>query len=249
MGRTVVIVDRSKTMRKILSDMVLANLNDVTALGATDESEVSALLAQHDCHLVVYNWDMASTDFISLAARLKSHPGGGIPLLFLFSSGNMQNLDEAVAKGIPRESMVPLQVEELIDGINRLCNPLTMRRSKRYSIAGANAKIFQADHCFYASLINVSIGGMLCDLEYSPDYRWALPTDIAINFQKDGKTVEAERVASTVSRLHVSESNPDHSPALLRVAFRFIAVPEGARQVLTEVFQQADKEESLVLQG
>ena len=90
---------------------------------------------------------------------------------------------------------------------------------------------------------------MLCDLEYSPDYHWTLPTNIAIYFQKDGKIIETADLATTVSRLYVSESNPDQSPALLRVAFRFMAIPEEARQTLAEVFQQADKEETLVLQG
>ena len=84
---------------------------------------------------------------------------------------------------------------------------------------------------------------MLCELDAPAQLNWFMPTMISMEFNLDGGILKVAGLYSVARRLMVVEANPDYSPRRIRVACRFINVPEESKKQLAQVFRVIEKQE------
>ncbi len=243
MARHIMLVEKSLTMRKILQNMILANIGDAIVHEAWSTEEALEQLDKIECNLVLFHIDESTTDWKKLIEKATKGKKK-IPVVALSSTVEGQHIQEAKTAGAQEFLALPCSPEDLVDTINRACNPMKMRFAKRYNIADTTVKIEQGRHVFEAQVVNISQGGLLCDFQFYSDFRFANPAMITLNFLLEGEKICIPGFYSVVSRLSVDESNADFSPRTLRIAYRFINVIQENQSRLEEVFLRAEKSEA-----
>lgn len=233
MVRKILVVDESATMRRIIHAMILANLNDAVVDEVANKEEALTWLAANPCHLILCSLDVVDLRGFELHAELQQG-GKEIPFVMLFAKQE-KYLQMAKQQGVAEYLIMPCNAKVLTDTINRVCNPVSLRRTQRYSAPGTTALIEQGRLGVEAVVVNISEGGVLCELEATPALNLAAPVMMAVTFTIDGKAVVAAGLYSIMGNMKVVERHSDLTPKLIRVGFVFIVVAE-ALPIFEKVF-------------
>ncbi len=243
MVRRILVVNHSAVLRKIVRTKIEANINDALVLEARNGSEVLDLVRKKGAHLVLYGTEnpgeSASQVMESVRALTPEKP---IPFLLLAMGEGEEEVREALAAGADGCLIIPCSAQEIAETINRVCNPVALRRAQRYSIADTFVQVFQKSASYEAELVNISLGGCLCQFEVGAGYLWAEPAMLSFSFDLEGSRVEVEGLHSFPVHLNVIESNPDYTPRRIRIAYSFLNPSESAVQRLNQVFSLANVE-------
>lgn len=250
MARNIIIMDSSASMRRIIRTMIQATVNDAVVSEAKNAEEAQGLIEDARYHLVIFSRESSNKKWLEFAKKRLALPEAQRTNFILFTSSKKQDYFEEIKHyGIQEHITIPCAPTALGELITRTCSHYAMRATRRYSIPGASANLEQGHNSFPAEVINFSEGGMLCELDAPAQLNWAMPTMISMECSLDGVTLKVAGLYSVSRRLMVVESNSDYSPRRIRLACRFISVPEESRTQLAQVFGMIETQESLVGNG
>lgn len=243
MARNILIVDRSASMRRILAAMVLGNVNDAVLSQASDYEEAAKVVKEQGCHVLISTWESSDAKALAFFQTIqgKTADRQGIPVVALVAKEQAGKLEKAA--GV-EQLLMPCSAEALAAAINRACNPVRLRQSKRYSLPETTAILEQGDAQATATVINISSGGLLCELDYPGHLNCAMPVMVSVVFNLQGEELKAPEILSAFTGMKVIGRNPDHSPKRIRLAFYFITVPRAAATALARVFVHAEQQEA-----
>jgi len=241
MARQILIVESSPVMRWIIQSAILANLGDTLVVEASDGEEALALADQKRFDLILSAWEMPKLDGVQLFHKLSQLPEQKrIPFVLLTSKSQRESLKKVTDAGISEYLNTPFEPAVLIEIINRLCNPLKLRTSTRFSIPGSQVVIEQGSHRYNATLVNISLGGLLCDLAFVDSFKFAAPGAITVAFP-ESFNLKAENLYAALVNMSVLSFCADHTPKEIRVAYKFITVTDDARTALQNGFRLAEE--------
>lgn len=247
MARSILIVDSSAARRKILASMIMANLSDIGITEARNAYDAWDRLQHESFHLILFFWEPSGEAWLNFFLRLKKHPTGSqTRAILLTTDSSHPYVGEALRVGVAEALVIPCTKMELTNAINLVCNPVTLHQSPRYSLPGTTALFQQESRSYHAKVINISLGGMLCELDYIEDFAIMMPVTVTVTFQQDGKQLVANGLYSLLTRFSVLDTNADYSPNRIRVAYRFIKAPVAVQELFREIFQLADDQENLL---
>lgn len=245
MPRKIMVVDSSASMRKIIRTMILANINDAEVNEAYDVTETIEKLAEEEHHIVLFSRESSTDEWLDYIKKTTGDSSGKYPTKFvLFTSTKQQDFIDKVREfGVVDHQVIPCSAQAFAETIDRVFNPYDLRSTKRYNLPDTVAFLEQGSERLQAEVINFSMGGLLCELDFTPQYNWAAPVMIAVNFPMEDEKLSAGGLYSFMIRLVVVESNPDFSPSRIRVAFRFSMVPAETKEVFEKVFDYIETQE------
>lgn len=245
MARNIIIMDSSASMRRIIRTMIQATVNDAVVSEAVDVEEAEGLLADAHYHLVIFSKESSDQKWLEFAQKQLALPEGRRTNFIPFSSTKKQDyIEELKRHGLKEYLTIPCAPNTLGELITKLCTPFSMRKTRRYSFPDAIASLEQGSNSFPAEVVNFSEGGVLCELDAPALFNWSMPVMINMEFCLDGVTLEIPGLYSVARRLMVVDANPDYSPRTIRLACRFISIPEESKHQLGVVFQVIEKQES-----
>ncbi len=244
MTRNFLLLDDSPCMRKILRRKILANLNDTQVFEASDSQQALQILAEKPCHLIVYSWHITDCGALPFLRMLRNDPKlSEIPVLLLSSDREERPAAALLKAGASECLYLPASTRALTEAINRVCNPISLRKNKRYNLSMATAVLEQKRLRLTAEIINISLGGMLCELEWSDELQCGAPLMARVEVDLEGGMRSAGSLHAKIVNLRMTESNPDHTFSRVRLALAFIHVPSEARESLEAIFEIADSED------
>lgn len=247
MARQILIVDQSNSMRRIIKNMIIAEVNDAEISESHDVGEARERLKTRDFHLVLFSRESSSQDWLDLIKKRRETAGMEKPAFVLFTSSKQKGVyEEFVPYGVKEHITIPCSPHELGEIVNRACSVFALRSGRRYSLPAATAILEQGASSVTAELVNFSEGGMLCELTRVEAYSWSAPTMVTLNLPFENEKVVATGLFSTTTRLSISESFADHTPKRVRIAFRFITVPSETKRALDRAFAHIEKQEGMV---
>ena len=250
MARNIIIMDSSASMRRIIRTMIQATVNDAVVSEAKNYQEAQGLIEDARYHLVIFSRESSNEKWLEFAKKRLVLPEAQRTDFILFTSNKKQDYFEEIKHyGIKEQIIIPCAPTILGELITRTCSHYAMRTTRRYSIPGASASLEQGSNSFPAEVINFSEGGMLCELDAPVHYNWALPMMISMECNLDGVMLKVAGMYSVSRRLMVVDSNSDYSPRRIRLACRFINVPEESRKQLAHISETIEKQESLLGNG
>ncbi len=129
---------------------------------------------------------------------------------------------------------------ELGSLINKICNPMAMRQTPRYSIPETEAIIAQRDRELQTDVLNISSGGLLCEFSTNNIFQVCDPVMITINFTGVEKIASLKGIYAVLSSLKIIERNPDFTPLRIRAGFTFIIIPPAVKNGLKTIFAKAE---------
>lgn len=241
MARHILIVDESEMMRRVLGARIMSVLDDAVILQAHGADAVGPILERETVHLILYSWDIQDEIGLQLCTKLASRDDGPqIPFLFLISD-KKEHVEMAAELVGSSYLAMPCPPEILCRAIDRACSPVTLRQTKRYSISDTQAVIEQRQLRSDAAVINISIGGALCELDLDPLFNCSYPLMLSIKFNGDQGLVEVNDLHGVISSIKVMTRYPDQSPRRIRAGVKFLSVCDAVRDILDQVFAQADE--------
>ena len=242
--RNILLVDKSPMMRKILNTKILANVNDASVEQAGNAQEAESLIynENNNFHIIMFSWESSPAEWPGFFQRFrKSSENRDTRFLLLTSSEMKSYIPKANEVGVNEHIIVPCTGESLAQKINEVFNPVKLRQSKRYNVPGATAILEQSGKTFHSDVINISMGGLLCEMDHNEDFNWSLPTMITVTFELEEEIIAAVGLLAGLSMLKVDDRDNDFSPIRLRLAYAFVDPPPVAVQVLDKVFSTLDQ--------
>lgn len=247
MARNIIIMDSSASMRRIIRTMIQATVNDAVVSEAHDAEEAQGLVEDAHYHLVIFSRESSNKKWLEFAQKRLALPEGQRTNFILFTSSEKQDyLEELKRYGIEEYFTIPCAPNDLGKIITRLCTHFAMRKARRYSVPDTIASLEQGSNIFSAEVINFSEGGLLCELDAPSQLHWFMPAMIGMEFNLEGAILKVSGLYSVARRLLVVETNADYSPRRIRLACRFINVPEESKKQLAQVFREIEKQEGLM---
>ncbi|MDH5299515.1 MAG: hypothetical protein OEV91_10895, partial [Desulfobulbaceae bacterium] len=183
MSRNILIVDHSGTIRRILRTMILANINDAEVAEAPDTAKAMHRLAEGNTHLVLFSWESADDQWFDFIKKSRTASGSQRLNFILFTSRpDDRHLARVKEAGVAAQLFIPCTPAILTETVNRACNPTLLRESRRYNIPEAEATLNQGAISLDARVINISQGGMLCELPIPEHIDWSVPLLATVSF-------------------------------------------------------------------
>ncbi|MFH1019547.1 MAG: PilZ domain-containing protein [Pseudomonadota bacterium] len=246
MARNIIIMDSSASMRRIIRTMIQATINDAVVSEVQDAEEAQGLIEDAHYHLVLFSRESSNKQWLEFAQKRLSLPEAQRTNFAMFTSSKKQDyLAELKRHGIEEYFIIPCAPNDIGKIITRLCTHFAMRKARRYSVPDTIATLAQGSNGFPAEVINFSGGGMLCELDAPAQLHWFMPVMVSMEFNLDGVALKIPGLYSVARRLMVVEANPDYSPRRIRLACRFISIPEESKNQLAQVFTVIEKQEVL----
>lgn len=245
MARKILILDISASMRRIIRTMILATVNDAEVTEASSAQGAIALLQKEPKHAVLFtpeSSDQAWYDFMQKSQKDTDEKQKTSYVVFT-SSKKQDYLNQVRQYGVEDLLEIPCTPVVVGELINRICNPVAMRAVRRYNFPNTSGVIEQFGRSFHAEVINFSEGGMLCDLAVPEGYDWSSTSLVNLGFSINDAIYNVTGILSALSRLQVVESNSDFTPKRVRLAFRFVSVPQDAAEILSQVTGLVEKME------
>lgn len=247
MARNIIVMDSSASMRRIIRTMIRATVNDAIVSEAQNAEEAQGLIEDAHYHLVIFSRESSNKKWLEFAQKRLALPETQRTNFILFTSSKKQDYFEEIKRyGIQEHIIIPCGPNALGELIARTCTHFSMRATRRYSIHDTSASLAQGSNSFLAEVINFSEGGMLCELDAPAQFNWFMPAMISMEFNLDDAMLKVAGLYSVIRRLMVVESNPDYSPRRIRLACRFISVPDESKKQLAMVFGVIEKQEGLL---
>ena len=247
MARNIIIMDSSASMRRIIRTMIQATVNDAVVSEAQDAEEARGLIEDAHYHLVIFSRESSGKKWLEFAQKKLALPEPQRTKFVLFTSTKKRDYIEEIKRyGIEEYFTIPCAPNVPGELITRLCTPFSLRKARRYSVPGAVASLEQGNDTYQAEIINFSEGGLLCELEAQARFNWFFPAMINLEILLEGATLKVAGLYSVARRLMVVEANSDYSPRRIRLACRFISVPEESKKQLLQVFSVIEKQEGLL---
>ena len=246
MPRKILIVDQSASIRRILRTMILANINDAEVSEAETSISATALLANDPQHIVLFSWESSNEQWFKFIKQTKSDPDNHRLNFIVFTSSPDDNrFDKARQAGVGHRLITPCSPEALTDLINRACNPALLRHTRRYNVPDSVANLAQGVASLDATIINISMGGMLCEIPLTEELDWTVPLLASVTFPSgdNGEPVAVANLFSVISSFFVQKRNSDYTPKTIRISMRFLNLPPDAEAKLNSVFSHAEIQE------
>lgn len=241
MSRQFLVINHSSTLRKIIHTQIRANLDDAVVLEAEQTDEALRMIQNRQCHMALFLWDEMLPQDPEIFEKLANLPEDQrVPTLVMTTGACPETFDLLKKAGINEHLPFPCPPAELAETLNRVCNPVTLRRDKRHAFPQANFLLEQRGYAFEGTLINTSLGGLLGEMPYSENFNWSLPATASINLTVEGDSYIAPHLYCAVVQVTVIRRYPDFSPKILRISFKFLQIPETSRQTLERAFERAE---------
>lgn len=247
MPRNIMILDRSASMRRIIRTVLQATVNDAIVSEAQSVEEAIARIEEGQLNLVLFSKESVDREWLDYAQQRLAMPGRQqTHFALLTSSRNDDYIAELKSHGIQEHLLIPCSPNSLGELVTRVCNPFAMRTARRYSAPNTKALVAQGANSFNAEVVNVSEGGLLCEFAVTSQFNWAAPMMLTLEFELEGAPATVPGLYTLLSRLMIVESNPDYSPKRVRLACRFLMVPEESKRLLEQVFAVIEDHEKLL---
>lgn len=242
MARKILVVDPSQSLRKIVRSLILANIGDAEVVEAENDIAAAQLLKKLEPNILLFTWESSEDGWGTFFAEVqKAADGKKLFAILMTMRDSPTTMDKLRSHPVDGELTIPCSGDELVEIVNRICNPVRLRTAARYSLPETTALVAQGGNVFQAEVINLSAGGLLCDIFSPAAYGWQNPAIIAADFLVDGKKFSVSNIESSAVRMTVLHFGTDNIPEKVRVAFKFNAVPPADRDNLTGVIASLER--------
>lgn len=122
MAKTIVIVDDSASMRRVVGIALKGAGYDV--IEGSDGNDALAKLTGQKVHLIITDVNMPGMDGITFLKTIKQHPTYRFtPVIMLTTESEESRKQEGKAAGARAWVVKPFQPDQLVNAVQRLCLP------------------------------------------------------------------------------------------------------------------------------
>lgn len=244
--RKLLIVNDFAGVRTLLKRYVLSELPDMVVEDSSSSEEALKKLEEERFDLVISGNKMRGLEGPALFQKAaKFNVNTDTPFIILTSSMSEEVLQGFAANGIEHYLVTPVSAKELAAKINTVSNPRSKRTHDRVSIPDAKVVLHADGGNIDGKTVNISSGGILCDLPYSVNHIAEITQKpkITIELPDEFANLEIKNIVCRFLHLNVLASNENQLPEQIRVGWQFLDISERKKKVFQKIFDQVKSED------
>ncbi|OGR03552.1 MAG: hypothetical protein A2511_15680 [Deltaproteobacteria bacterium RIFOXYD12_FULL_50_9] len=237
--RRVLVVHPTQIIRNMIKNQILSEFTDVVVLDAPFEARAVELLEVHEFSAVVCDVRLLIDKGVLKCIRGVAG-GANLAVIAVCGPGSPTCEAELQKSEVKTALQIPFTSLELKQAIDTACNPRAWRRSERIHIPDVMVSLHAEGRDLQAVLINISSGGLLCEVEY--DGRplevlkiWRLTIELA----GPDFMITIKQLTGRLSKLAASSWQPDGTVAIMRLAFLFTELNERTQSLIDQLLAMA----------
>lgn len=248
--RNFLLVHSSRSVRAIVKKLMLAELDDIEVIEAEVGSDAMQQLSARSFELLISECQLADMHITELQQRASTHSLNKTPHIIVLKGNQIEGDEDKLAQaGIACLTCAPIVADELIDMINRLCDPRKWRVSERYHIPKSKAVLNVWGMEASAWLINISLGGVL--IEVTGDHSELLLQNnpkLTLRFKSPADYYDIKNLPCKLARLDIIKWNDNHKPIVMRGAYIFLELDPKSKMELEQVIMMAKEKEQYMIE-
>lgn len=237
------IAHESRAVRSILRRRTLAEAPEFAIEEVQSDEEALAILAECSIDLVLCDETLVGRHGSHWKDQLRElgctrEPG----FVYLISEGTTRARQaELLAYGACAFIDSASSAADILVAIEQVFDPRNHRAHRRVSIPGSQATIRAGMTTVFASVVNFSEAGMLCEFATPPNLAAIFgAVDVTLSFVDSAQSLEIDAIRARILRTYVVAHNAEHYPERLRGAWQFVNVPASGYDLLRRVVESAE---------
>ncbi len=246
--RQILLIHPTRPIRALINKYIFTELTDIEIVETDSWENALAELNMRAFNIVIFIDQLIDTPAADIRAKLaKTKHNTDTPFIVLTESESEEERDELIQQGFEHVVQIRISPADLIQKINRVCNPREWRKDKRYHIPKFKVTIDQGGVETEASLINLSMGGISVELTtHHPDFLMKNDIQFTLRIPTPSDFHEIPNLTCKLSRLNVTEWHPDNSPSAMRAAFVFVDITESTRSEMEQFLRMANEDKLMI---
>lgn len=237
--RRILVAHPTKIIRNMIKNQILSEFTDVVVLEAPFEARAVDFLEAHEVDVVVGEVRLLIEN--GLLKGIRALPTGAqLPVIGIHVHGAPAYQAELQAEGVMCCLDIPFSSLDLKQAINVACNPRTWRSSERIHIPEVMVILHAEDRDMAATLINISRGGLLCEVTHDGLPLELLRTlSLTVLLSRPDFTLEVKQLHGRLSRLDANSWKDDGAVAVMRLAFLFTDLTDRTLGLIEQLLGMA----------
>ncbi len=243
--RKLLLVHSGRSIRALIKKYIFAELSDIEITEAGGGRSALVQLKAGRFDLIISAEHLEDMGLEAFASELEAiNPMGRAELIVISDSEDDPSREMLVQRGFEHIVQIRLRPADLIESINRACDPRKWRKDPRYHIPNAGVMISSACEKIDATLINFSLGGVLVELTTEDpcilmNGRLSLALQIPLS---NAATARIDGLTSKLLRIEAVDWTEAHLPRTMRATFIYVDLNRGTQGKLVELIQMAKAE-------
>ncbi len=236
----VLIIHELKWISTLIHKFLLAELTDpqITEVASTKKGLEKIQKEKFDA--IICGEDQADMDGPAFYQKMLVSPlNKETPFILIVANDSKKNMKKLVDQGIKFYLNPPFTSPDLGAKVDSACNPRRQRKQERISIPGTKAFIRFEHQEVEGNVVNISMNGILCDIEYSDQYMGLLKSAyVSVQFPAGYQSVEVKNLVCRYLRSTALSWKENDSPARLQLVWCFTGLADKNKKRLAGVFDQ-----------
>jgi CheY-like chemotaxis protein len=239
--RKLLLIHPGRSIRSLITKYVYAELSDIDIIEAQNGRQAIEQMAAQRFDIVACTDQLKDMALVDLKIQQRESPANkDTPFVVVSESESAHTRNDLAARGFDHVVQIRVRPADLINKINRLCDPRNWRQDTRYHIPSMRVTIRMQRHAMEAFLINISMGGILVELTTDlPHLLMQNGLEINLQIPLSGGPFTIEGLKGKLLRLEMIKWTADLVPSAMRATFMFEALSDTSRNKLQELFQIA----------
>ena len=242
--RRLLLVHPGRSIRALIKKYIFAELSDVEIIEAGSGLSALAQLKAGPFDVIIsaeHLENMGLEDFASKLEAIK--PQGRAALIVISDRETDQVRGDLTQQGFEHVVQLRVRPADLIDRINRVCDPRKWRKDARYHIPNAGVIISSPSEKIEATLINISVGGLFVELTTKdPCLLMNGGLSLALQIPLNDASAQIDGLMAKLLRIETVAWTEAHLPRTMRATFIFVDLATGTERKLVELIQMAKDE-------
>ncbi len=239
--RKILVFHPVQIIRNRIKHSLLSEFSDAVAVdAATEEKLAEQLEAQRFEVLILDGSSLLKAGGSMLQKIRETSRNPEISVVAVIEPGNAGRSEEILKAGAGHCLAIPFQSADLKQVIHEVCNPRSWRVDERVHIPDAGLLVHVPGADIQAELINISKGGVLCELVYRGEALDVLnKIEVTLRITDPDFTFEVRNLSGRVSRVNITGWNENGAAERLRMTILFNELPSKTVKLLGEALAMA----------
>ena len=239
--RKLLLIHPKRSIRALIKKYIFAELSDIEISQADSGQTALNRSNPKSYDVIICTEQLKDTGLREFKTDLEATATNGhTPLIIISESESAHVRNNLVQQGFDRVVQIRLRPADLIKKINAVCDPRQWRKDARYHIPNASVIISTQRHINEATLINISNGGLLVEMDtIDPSTLLQGELSMELHIPMPNATDVIEDLSAKLLRIEVVSWAPNKVPNTLRGTFIFTNLESGPKGKLEELIQMA----------
>jgi len=244
--KKILIIHDEGILLKVVKNSIQKEFLDLKIDTVLAVDEIGYLLTENKYDFILCKDELDDVKITDIKKFMDNTNGNAkTPLVVMSSSYTEETKKSLLENGVEHILPLPFDSYLLRSLISKATNQNALRQHERFIIPGTDGIITINDNEIMASILDISVGGVFCAIEYSPmsfDMNLMNTCLFDILFPESYNNVSVKAIKACPVRVIIKSYYEDHTPRLVEIAYKFFDVSFKKQKTLEIILEAAKKD-------